>query len=170
MMRIFLIGFMGSGKSTLGRMLAEQLGVKFIDLDEWIESTAGMKIRDIFTRKGETFFRKLEAVRLREVIASEENMVLACGGGTPCYFDNISFINNAGISIWLNTAKEVMADRLLAEAAERPLVSSLPKEKLHEFIEDKLEQRLAYYGQAKIIIDPAHMSVEALVAQLKEHV
>lgn len=168
-MRIFLIGFMGSGKTTLGKQLSEKLGLPFIDLDERIETAAGMKINDIFSTKGEAFFRKLEAVRLREVIEEEENMILACGGGTPCYFDNITFINATGISIWLNTSKEVMADRLLKEAGHRPLVNGLSAEKLTEFIEDRLEQRLAYYSQATLTVDPSTISIELLLEQIKEH-
>lgn len=168
-MRIFLIGFMGSGKTTLGKQLSEKLGLPFIDLDERIETAAGMKINDIFSTKGEAFFRKLEAVRLREVIEEEENMILACGGGTPCYYDNITFINSTGISIWLNTPKEVMADRLLKEAGHRPLVNGLSAEKLTEFIEDRLEQRLAYYSQATFTVDPSTISMEALVHQIKGH-
>lgn len=168
-MRIFLIGFMGSGKTTLGKQLSEKLGLPFIDLDERIETAAGMKINDIFSKKGEEFFRKLEAVRLREVIEEEENMILACGGGTPCYYDNITFINATGISIWLNTPKEVMADRLLKEAGHRPLVNGLSAEKLTEFIEDRLEQRLAYYSQATLTVDPSSISIDSLVQQIKEH-
>lgn len=168
-MRIFLIGFMGSGKTTLGKQLSEKLGLPFIDLDERIETAAGMKINDIFSKKGEDFFRKLEAVRLREVIEEEENMILACGGGTPCFYDNITFINATGISIWLNTPKEVMADRLLKEAGHRPLVNGLSAEKLTEFIEDRLEQRLAYYNQATLTVDPSTIALESLVQQIKEH-
>ena len=168
-MRIFLIGFMGSGKTTLGKQLSEKLGLPFIDLDERIETAAGMKINDIFSKKGEEFFRKLEAVRLREVIEEEENMILACGGGTPCYYDNITFINATGTSIWLNTPKEVMADRLLKEAGHRPLVNGLSAEKLTEFIEDRLEQRLAYYSQATLTVDPSSISIDSLVQQIKEH-
>lgn len=168
-MRIFLIGFMGSGKTTLGKQLSVALGVPFIDLDERIETAAGMPINDIFNRKGEDFFRKLEAVRLREVIEEEANMILACGGGTPCFYDNIGFINASGISIWLNTPKEVMADRLMKEAGHRPLVNGLSAEKLSEFIEDRLEQRLAYYSQASITVDPSSIALEDLVKQINEH-
>lgn len=168
-MRIFLIGFMGSGKTTLGKQLSDKLGLPFIDLDDRIEAAAGMKINDIFSKKGEDFFRKLEAVRLREVIQEEENMILACGGGTPCFFDNISFINASGISIWLNTPKEVMADRLMKEAGHRPLVNGLSSQKLTEFIEDRLEQRLAYYSQATLTVDPSTLSVDDLIQQIQAY-
>lgn len=168
-MRIFLLGFMGSGKTTLGKQLSEALGLSFIDLDERIEAAAGMSITEIFKVKGEDFFRKIEAVRLREVIEEEENMILACGGGTPCYYDNITFINSSGVSVWLNTPKEVMAERLLKESALRPLVSGLSEEKLKEFIEDRLEQRLAYYSQATVTVDPSAITVEELVKQIKDH-
>jgi shikimate kinase len=169
-MRIFLLGFMGSGKTTLGKQLSGLMGLPFIDLDERIESAAGATIGDIFKRKGEDFFRKIEAVRLREIIAAEENMILACGGGTPCYHDNITFINASGISIWLNTPKEIMSERLIKESGHRPLINGLSSTQLEEFIEDRLEQRLAYYSQAKFIFNPAAESLDELVKQLNNHV
>lgn len=169
-MRIFLIGFMGSGKTTLGKQLAELMGLSFIDLDERIEAAAGATISDIFKVKGEVFFRKIEAVRLREIIATEENMIMACGGGTPCYHDNIAFINASGISIWLNTPKEIMVERLIGEADNRPLVAGLSATKLKEFIEDRLEQRLAYYSQAKLVFNSSTTSINELIIQINEHV
>ncbi|HSF45574.1 MAG TPA: shikimate kinase, partial [Chitinophagaceae bacterium] len=114
-MRIFIIGFMGSGKSTWGRTIAEKMGMNFYDLDEMIEKRVNLKINNIFEKKGESYFRKIEAVALRELYV-EDNFVLACGGGTPCYYDNMSFINSQGVSVWMNTPKQVMATRLLEEA------------------------------------------------------
>lgn len=168
-MRIFLIGFMGSGKTTFGKQLSAVLGLPFVDLDERIETATGMSISEIFKRKGEESFRKIEAVRLREVIAAEENLILACGGGTPCYFDNITFINSSGISIWLNTPKEVMAERLLNESALRPLINGLSEQKLKEFIDDRLEQRLAFYNQASVVVDLSSITIEELVHKIKNH-
>lgn len=167
-MRIYLIGFMGSGKTTWGKQLGELMNLKFVDLDEIIEQRTNMDINGIFEVKGESFFRKIEAVCLRE-LAMEDDMIIACGGGTPCYHDNISAMNHSGITIWLNTPKNVIASRLLEEAEHRPLVRNLNPDQLNEFIEDKLEERMQYYGQAKIIVDTTIKTPEELYHQLKQY-
>ena len=167
-MRIFIIGFMGSGKSTWGRMIAEKMGLTFYDLDEMIEKRVNLKINNIFERKGESYFRKIEAVALRELYV-QDNFVLACGGGTPCYYDNMSFINSQGVSVWMNTPKQIMATRLLEEAENRPLIRNLSPSKLQEFIDDKLEERLQYYNQAQLVIDPSEITIDDLILQLQQH-
>jgi shikimate kinase len=167
-MRIFIIGFMGSGKSTWGRMIAEKMGMNFYDLDDMIEKRVNLKINNIFERKGESYFRKIEAVALRELYV-QDNFVLACGGGTPCYYDNMSFINSQGVSVWMNTPKQVMATRLLEEAENRPLIRNLSPTKLQEFIDDKLEERLQYYNQAQLVIDPSEITIDDLILQLQHH-
>ena len=165
-MRIFLVGFMGSGKTTWGKMMAEKMGLRFFDLDELIENRANLKINDIFDIKGEEYFRKLEAVCLRE-LHDQEDFIVACGGGTPCYYDNMMIMNSLGVSIWLNTPAQVMATRLLQEAGHRPLIRSLSPAKLQEFIDDKLEERLQFYNQAKMTIDPTEISPDELIEQLQ---
>ncbi|MFZ9662158.1 MAG: shikimate kinase [Chitinophagaceae bacterium] len=167
-MRIFLIGFMGSGKSTWGKKLGEMMGMKFVDLDTVIEERTNMDINGIFRMKGESFFRKIEAVCLR-LLAKEDNMIIACGGGTPCFHDNISEMNSSGITVWLNTPKNVIASRLLDEAEHRPLVRDLNPEQLTEFIEDKLEERMQYYGLAQIVVDTTISTPEELYHQLSKH-
>ena len=164
-MRIFLIGFMGSGKTTWGKLMAEKMGLRFFDLDMLIENRANLKINDIFDTKGEEYFRKLEAVCLRE-LHDQDDFVLACGGGAPCYYDNMMIMNSLGISIWLNTPKQVMATRLLEEAGHRPLIRSLSPGKLQEFIDDKLEERLQFYTQAKMTIDPTEITPDELIEQI----
>jgi shikimate kinase len=167
-MRIFVIGFMGSGKTTWGRMIAEKMGMIFYDLDDMIEKRVNLKINNIFEKKGESYFRKIEAVALRELYV-QDNFVLACGGGTPCYYDNMSFINSQGVSVWMNTPKQVMATRLLEEAENRPLIRNLSPTKLQELIDDKLEERLQYYNQAQLVIDPSEVTIDDLILQLQQH-
>ena len=140
----------------------------FFDLDDLIEKRANLKINDIFDRKGEKYFRKLEAVCLRELHVMD-SFILACGGGTPCFHDNMMVMNSLGITVWLNTPKEIMAARLLEEAGNRPLINGLSPERLQEFIEDKLEERLQFYNQARIIIDPTVSTPDDLIRQLQKH-
>lgn len=165
-MRIFLIGFMGSGKTTWGRLISEKMGLPFFDLDEIIEMRVNLKINDIFETKGEDYFRKLEAVCLRE-LHEKKDFILACGGGTPCFYDNMMVMNSLGSTVWLNTPKQVMATRLLQEASHRPLIRSLSPLKLQEYIDDKLEERLQFYQQATMIVDPTLTSPDELIHQLQ---
>ncbi len=167
-MRIFLIGFMGSGKTTWGKIISEKMNLPFFDLDDLIEKRANLKINDIFDRKGEAYFRKLEAVCIRE-LHEKSDFILACGGGTPCYYDNMSLMNSLGISVWLNTPRQVMATRLLEEAGQRPLIRSLSPGKLQEYIDDKLEERLQFYDQAQLMIDPTEITPEELIQQLQKY-
>lgn len=165
-MRIFLIGFMGSGKTTWGKWISEKTDLPFLDLDEIIENRANLKINDIFDTKGEAYFRKLEAVCLRE-LHEKKDFILACGGGTPCYYDNMMVMNSLGITVWLNTPKQVMATRLLEEAGHRPLIRSLSPSGLQEYIDDKLEERLQFYQQATLIVDPTQITPDELIHQIE---
>ena len=112
-MKIFLIGFMGSGKTHWGRLLSEKLGVRFFDLDEEIVEQAGKPITEIFATTGEEHFRMLEKDILRHISDKHESFIMACGGGTPCYFNNIEFMNQAGTSVWINTPVETLFSRLV---------------------------------------------------------
>jgi shikimate kinase len=164
-MKIFIVGFMGSGKSTWMKRIGEQMKLKQLDLDNLIEKRANLNINDIFALKGEKFFRKLEGVCLRELHESD-NFVLATGGGTPCFYDNMLIMNTLGITVWLNTSKEVIKNRLLLEPQLRPLVKNLSPENLEVFIEEKLEERNQFYAQAKIIIDPDTVSCDELIEKI----
>jgi shikimate kinase len=164
-MRIFVVGFMGSGKSTLIKEIGLKLNLKQLDLDNLIEKRANLNINDIFALKGEKFFRKLEGVCLRELHESD-NFILASGGGTPCYYDNMLVMNNLGLTVWLNTPKEVINKRLLEEPQLRPLVKNLSPEKLQIFIDEKLEERTQFYAQAKIITDPTLESIDELISKI----
>jgi len=150
-MRIYLVGFMGSGKSTLGRKLAKHLGLNFIDLDKYIEERFFKTIPAIFGEEGEKGFREKERFSLAEV-SHFENVVISTGGGAPCFFDNMELMNKTGLTVYLAPGTETIAMRILKSKTERPLVSGKSKEELTAYILDSLEKRAPYYEQAAIVI------------------
>ena len=150
-MRIFLTGYMGSGKSTIGRKVAALLGMNFIDLDKYIEERNFKSVPDIFAQEGEEAFREKERQALREV-AQFEDIVVGTGGGAPCFFDNMQRMNDAGITIYLAPDNETLAFRLLKSKTERPLIAGKNKEELIQFIKTALEKRSPFYEQSKIVI------------------
>lgn len=163
---IFLIGFMGSGKSTMGHKLSRILKYRFIDLDQFLIRKHELSIGDLFARFGEEGFRRLEREALQE-LAEEEGCIIACGGGTPCYADNMQMINEKGTTIYLQTDLEVLFQRLKTSATERPLLAGKSEEELRETIESLLNIRKAYYEQAKYHIDGNRPDPERLIALIK---
>ncbi|MDX1939954.1 MAG: shikimate kinase [Saprospiraceae bacterium] len=149
-MRIFLIGFMGSGKSFIGRKLAKLNSSSFIDLDNEIEVQQGRKIRQIFEEDGEAAFREMERVALHKM-NQHPNAIIATGGGTPCFFDNMDWMNRQGITIYLQTPIEILLERLQPERSHRPLLQDLSDEALHAFISEKLAMRESFYLRASIV-------------------
>jgi shikimate kinase len=152
-MRIFLIGFMGSGKTHWGRQLAAQLKIPFFDLDDEIEKKENTPVTQIFAEKGEEAFRIKEKETMEELIDTNGSMVLSCGGGTPCFFNNIERMKKYGLVIWLNTHIEILLERLLKEKTDRPLIRNIADEDMRSFIVRKLNERRIYYEQADVIID-----------------
>ncbi len=157
-MIVILIGYMASGKSTIGKILAEKLHYDFIDLDSYIESNEGISVQNIFKNKGEIYFRKLETLFLNEIIDKKNNVVLSLGGGTPCYGKNMSIIQNASHvkSFYLKASISFLVNRLKTRKSKRPLIAHLEtEEELTEFIGKHLFERAPYYEQAefKISID-----------------
>ena len=150
-MRIFLTGYMGCGKSTIGRKVAALLGINFVDLDKYIEERNFKSVPDIFAQEGEAAFRDKERQALQEV-AQFEDIVIGTGGGAPCFFDNMQRMNEAGITIYLAPDNETLAFRLLKSKTERPLIAGKNKEELIRFIETALEKRAPFYEQSKIVI------------------
>jgi len=150
-MRIFLTGYMGCGKSTIGRKVAAGLGLNFIDLDKYIEERNFKSVPDIFAQEGEEAFRQKERQALKEV-AQFEDIVVGTGGGAPCFFDNMQQMNDAGITIYLAPDNETLAFRLLKSKTERPLIAGKNKEELIQFINTALEKRSPFYEQSKIVI------------------
>ncbi len=150
-MKVYLIGFMGSGKTHIGQQLAQLLDYLFVDTDVLIENTEGSSIPELFKNKGEEAFRKLESERLRG-LSKWDNIIVATGGGAPCFHDNMEYINNSGITVYLKTKPQLLLERLQAETAHRPVLSGRKGAELLAFIETKVAEREAFYGQADIII------------------
>lgn len=152
---------MGSGKSTLGKALKQARGIPFIDLDDYLVVKAGKPISLIFEEGGEELFRKMEREALHSLIkANPENLLLACGGGTPCFGDNMALINQAGTSIYLKNSVDTLYQRLLPQKAHRPLIKELDDQELRSFIADLLEKREPYYLQAKHIVTSEQQHIE----------
>lgn len=150
--KIFLIGFMGSGKSTAGRRLASQLNWSFIDLDEKIEKMEGMKIADIFSLKGESYFRKVETKALKD-LRFEKDTVISTGGGTPCFGDNMDFMLSSGLTIYLRMSPASLKIRLERSPENRPLIKDIDRKGLDGYITAKLAEREKWYSRAELIID-----------------
>jgi len=146
-MRIYLIGYMGCGKSTLGRKLSEHLRLQFVDMDHYIEERNCKTIPQIFSEEGEAEFRKKERKALEE-LSEFTDIVIATGGGAPCFFDNIDLMNKTGKTIYLNIDPKILADRLLKSKTERPLIKGKSRDELVTFIDDTLKKRNEFYLQA----------------------
>ena len=170
-MKIFLLGYMGSGKSHIGKQLSATLGSSFYDLDEVIENDHGAKISEIFSSRGEIFFRKAERKTLEKMLQLNENVVVALGGGTPCYGDNMDIIKAAaGVkSFYLKLNIETLKTRLTKEKDHRPMISHLEtEEKLEEFIRKHLFERGFYYNQSDHVIDCNSKTELEIIAAIKE--
>ncbi|MBK8139614.1 MAG: shikimate kinase [Chitinophagaceae bacterium] len=165
-MKLFLIGFMGSGKTHWGRLLSEKLGIRFFDLDEQVTEHAGKTIPEIFAAEGEEQFRLLEKDVLHIITESHDNFVMACGGGSPCYFNNIEYMNTAGTTVWINTPQDTLHKRLVVEKDKRPLIKDLTDEQLRNFIQKKFSDRRIYYEQADIAIDEEPVQLEKLIEKI----
>ncbi len=161
---IFLIGFMGSGKSTIGRMLAKALNSLFLDTDDWIEEHTQKSIPEIFSSQGEEYFRLLEKKAL-EHLATGTGQIIATGGGMPCFYDNIKTMNQYGITIYLRMEPKDLLQRLRNETAKRPLLHNKSEEELLGWMDLKIKERNLYYEQATFIID-AHQEKEWILEEL----
>lgn len=158
---------MGTGKSIAGKKIAFQLGYEYIDLDTAIENKYKQKIATIFNLLGEEQFRKMEAAMLREV--TKENTIISCGGGTPCFYDNMDFIKNNGISIYLKTNRTILLSRLIHNKSKRPLLSDKSDKELIVFINQLLDSREPFYNQATHIFQMDKKRIQDLVALINTH-
>ncbi len=161
-MRIFLIGFMGSGKTYWGKLLAQKIDYPFFDLDKEIIEIEKKSVAQIFSEHGEEYFRYKEKEMMEHIVYDHENLVLSCGGGTPCYFNNIDFMKENGVVIWLNTCIDTLVTRLLKEKSHRPLIKNIHDDDLKAFILKKLHDRRIYYEQADIITAEESLTIEKL--------
>lgn len=162
-MKVFLIGFMGCGKSTMGRKLAKQLGYDFIDLDQEIEKRTDTTIGNYFSANGEMAFRELERKTLQE-FDYPLNCIVATGGGAPCYFDNMDWMNANGMTVYIEMSPLALARRLEKGKEKRPLLKDLNETQMIAFIEGKLAEREGYYKRAKLIVEGINLSADALSA------
>jgi len=149
---IYLIGFMGSGKTTLGKKIAKYFNFNFIDLDEYIETKYNLSISSIFEKYGETYFRTIERDTLKE-LSEFNNTIISTGGGTTCYFDNISYMNNNGITIFFDEDIDIIYNRLLNDKNKRPLIANLSNSEIYKYITSTLDLRKKYYNNCKLKIN-----------------
>ena len=162
---LFLIGFMASGKTKTGKRLANQLQLPFLDLDHLIETEIGQSISSYFQTHGEKAFRKIESKCLHELPL--QSAVVALGGGTPCFEDNMAFIKSIGKSIYLKKKPEVLIGRLRKRKAKRPLVANLTDQELKEFVLTTLKEREFYYEQADFTIELENEPFNTLIELAK---
>jgi len=161
MHRVYIIGFMGSGKSTAGKKLASLLGWSFIDLDKRIEEYTGKTIPEIFSQLGEGHFRKIEAEILKNLI-SDTNTVISTGGGTPCHGDNMDHMLETGLTLYLKLTPGQLKSRLSESTGKRPLIQDLDEDSLLDFIEEKLAIREKWYSRAEIIVEGINLDISLL--------
>ncbi len=170
MNRIIILGYMGSGKTTVGKALSKDLGLPFYDLDWYIESRMRKTVDQIFHEQGEDVFRKIEYEMLHEV-AEFENVIISCGGGTACYFDNIDYMNRQGETIYLKATPDVLYRHLKMGKIVRPLLSGKTPDEMQRYIREQLEIREPFYAQAKYVLDVSLMDnydkIKISVAQVR---
>ena len=171
MTRIFLIGYMGAGKTTLGKAFARALGLTFVDLDWYIEERFHKSIRQLFAERGEEGFRELEKRMLHEA-GEFEDVVISVGGGTPCFFDNMEYMNEAGETVFLDVNLQVLFRRLKVAKQQRPLLDGKTDEELKAFIQEALQKRLPFYTKAKHTFNGERLEdrhqIQQSVERLKE--
>lgn len=168
-MKIVLLGYMGCGKSTIGRSLANEIELPFVDLDDYIKEKEGKMISTIFKEKGEIYFRKVEHQYLKEILNFNASFVLSLGGGTPCYANNMEVIKESdAISFYLQASVKTLVERLLKEKNERPLIAILEDDKVDEFVAKHLFERMFFYEKATFTIKIDGNSKSEIVSELRK--
>jgi len=165
MIRIFLIGFMGAGKTTFGQQLACNLGLSFIDTDVYIENRYHKTVSSLFAEKGESEFRILER-KILEEISKFEDVVIATGGGMPCFYDNIDYMNSKGITIFMQVSDSELAKRLYPAKSNRPLLMDKDYDEILSFVSSTLTKRLPFYLKAQYIVDASDNKVADRMAEI----
>lgn len=167
-MRIYLIGYMGCGKSTMGRKLACELGFNLIDLDHFIENKYFKTVPQIFAEEGEEGFRKKEQAALHEVSLFDQ-VIVATGGGAPCFFDNMKHMNRTGVCIFLDVETEELADRLMQSKTERPIIKGKSRNELTAFIDGMMQKRRPFYEQAQYILKGKTLTTQQVIDIIRHH-
>lgn len=162
---VFLIGYMGSGKSTYGKLLADETGLAFVDTDDYIVERSGCSIPELFAEKGESGFRRMERSCLEELCLRRDT-IIATGGGMPCFGDNMALMRRSGLTIYLETPVSVLVERLAGTGGQRPLLRGKTSGELRQFVERALEERKPFYEQASCRVDSDCPDVVHLLAQL----
>jgi shikimate kinase len=163
-MKLFLIGLPGSGKTTIGKEVAKTLNISFVDLDKEIEKEEGMTVGDVFEKKKEDHFRKVESSQLKKWCTSASHFVMATGGGAPCFFDNIKQINQAGISLFLDVSPREIANRMLkTDLAKRPLLAKSSTDEVKDRIEFLRSSRISFYKQAQLLLKGDQISAADVI-------
>lgn len=167
-MHIILLGYMASGKSTIGKQLSKKLGIPFLDLDTYIYEKENKSVSEIFSQNGEIYFRKKEHEYLREVLENQQDFIISLGGGTPCYANNIELIlNKNAISIYLKASIQTLSNRLLKNKNSRPLVAFLDDDQVPEFIAKHLFERRFFYEQARKVVVIDQKSASEIVDEIE---
>lgn len=169
MEKVVLVGYMGSGKSSVGKKMASTMDLPFVDMDELIEKKEGISINSLFVTKGEIYFRKVESEILKQILAKNDSFVLSLGGGTPCYFNNHELLKQNGVvSIYLKASAITLANRLKTERKTRPLLSNLNDDELIDYINKHLFDRSFYYHQVAHIISVDDKSITQIAAEIRD--
>jgi len=166
-MRIYLIGYMASGKSNLGQILAKKIEYSFVDIDYLFEERFRISVYDFFEKYDEDGFRKIEQSLLRET-TGWENIVVATGGGTPCFFDNMRIISESGISVYLHWEVKTLVNRLKKVKRKRPLLKDIPAADLETEVGAQLLEREFYYNQADLVVDAENLDLDSLLHLIRE--
>jgi shikimate kinase len=166
-MKVYLIGFMASGKTTVGIELAKLLNYEFIDLDKYIEQKYEKTIKQIFEYKGEDYFRILENEALREVALIDGDILVASGGGTSCFYNSIDFMNKTGLTVYIKVEVGELVSRLIESKTDRPLLWGKTKEELNDYILRVLDERKKYYEKAKITLESSNADIQHLAQTIK---
>lgn len=160
MERIFLVGYMGSGKTTIGRYVAQDMGWRFVDMDCYVEQMMGCSVGECFARRGEGAFRRAEAEALR-LLAGERRVIVATGGGSPCHFDNMEVMRRSGLTVYIKVEPRVLAMRLRGAKAGRPLIAQKSDDELEAFVEEQLSLREPFYARAEMTVDGERLPFSA---------
>ena len=167
MNRIYLVGYMGAGKTTAARRLAQRLGWEVADTDDLFEAKYKISVCDFFNKYDEPLYRKLESEVLKET-EKLENVVISTGGGTACYFDNMDWMNQHGLTVFLHISQKAVVDRLVHAKRKRPLAEGKSEEELAAFVEQHYTSRLPFYEQARITVKAEDLDLDSLMKQIEE--